>query len=177
MGREFTGQLSDHSGNTYDLEVFPLTEHFNRVGAIYAFLKVPSPNFIEFDVLYIGKANDLPRRLGEHQSSDGKWAEALKLGFNAIGAFQMVNEADRSAIEASLIKRYSPPLNSQHNTLAGLLSHGLGSPRQQNALGAAPMAPGADQRSDNAFVRNTSLGPESSTDAILRAMLGSGKTR
>jgi excinuclease UvrABC nuclease subunit len=62
-------------------------------------------------ILYIGQADDLSRRLSTHD----RWEEAKRLGATQVYAHtKQGGEAARCAEEKDLIQRWNPPLNTQH---------------------------------------------------------------
>ncbi|MBI1218737.1 MAG: hypothetical protein GC186_09345 [Rhodobacteraceae bacterium] len=143
MSKLFSAKLSGASGREYSFDVFSAGIDFNEVGAVYAFLAVPWPQFTDFKVLYVGKANALQRRMGEHRQPGEKWDEAKALGVNAVGAKLVTSESERRDIETDLIRAYFPPLNKHQNALAQIAE----------SLGAYPKTPAGN------MLTNGLLGP------------------
>lgn len=136
MAHIYNAKLLGASGRPYEVEVHTADTAFNPVGAVYLFMSANHLSFAFPAILYVGKANDLNRRLGEHRQVDGKWGQAIQYGFNALGVISVAKENDRSDIEADLIRNYCPVLNKTGNYLAEILETMLPS---RNALAPTPM--------------------------------------
>lgn len=78
---------------------------WNDVGGVYIFVR---PNNGKWQALYVGQTDSFSRRLSNHE----KWAAAARMGATHVHAVS-ANEADRLAIEADLIGKFQPPLNTQ----------------------------------------------------------------
>lgn len=102
---EFDGVDTDYRFSVYDIRDRPA-----GFAAIYVFARWTGAGY---SPLYIGKADDLLARLCGHDRLD----EALRLGASHLlvhipGRFDRVTYTEA---ERRLIRRFAPPLNTQHN--------------------------------------------------------------
>lgn len=87
---------------------------------VYVFTRYTAPSLEDADVLYVGKSNNLLRRLlcDKHEKRD----KAISAGATALYICQIDSDAEIDSLEAELIDRFCPPFNEKLNRLAGLLS-------------------------------------------------------
>jgi len=91
------------AGNAYDFNARFLAT-VNEVGAVYGLFR-PSNRVGYFDCLYVGKTDNLRRRLLEHLNNP-PIAGATHFFAEVIGT-----EQQRTAREAELIREFNPPGN------------------------------------------------------------------
>jgi len=93
----------------YEFMVFTPDVKWNDVGGIYIFCgKVNVNGQLLWNPLYIGQAQSFAARLSGHD----RWQEAVKLGATHIHAMVVQQEANRDKIEAYLVEKWKPPLNT-----------------------------------------------------------------
>jgi len=104
--------LNDGLGMRYRFQIYDIRQRNFGYDVVYAFARL---NTITQEILYVGKADDLDKRIGSHE----KLPEALRRGADYLlvhrpGLLDRVSYLDA---ERRLIAKYSPPLNKQHNPL------------------------------------------------------------
>lgn len=100
-----TIRVSTPSGIQLDLSIYKPDGIWNDVPGIYVFARKNGPNF---NSLYVGKASSFKDRFASHEH----WDRANHIGMSHILAVVIRLEADRSKIEAELIRMWQPPLNT-----------------------------------------------------------------
>jgi len=93
------------SGTAYEFEVHAWGTQLRAIGGVYLVLKKPPSD--DYKVLYVGQTGDLSERFDNHH----KESCFTRNGRTHIGARVEESEARRLAIEADLIRKYSPPCN------------------------------------------------------------------
>jgi len=81
MGKIADATFKGKNGN-YDFEVYPVTEKFDAIGAIYAFTRreIDKTGKGRHTFVYIGRAKSLRDQIPEHE----KWPWVKKYGINCI---------------------------------------------------------------------------------------------
>ena len=92
---------------SYEFTVYPHGSTWNAVGGVYIFAGITPQN--QWRAYYIGQAESFQERILDHE----RWAEAARLGATHVHARAVPQAATRASIEAELIQRFQPPLNSQ----------------------------------------------------------------
>lgn len=95
----------------YRFEVYPATQSFNAVGAVYIFTKrtVGADGKGSHTLLYIGETGDLSGRIPTHE----KWTCAKRNGANCICVHRDDGELSRLLKEADLRAANATPCNEQ----------------------------------------------------------------
>ena len=97
--------LRGASGRTYDFQVSPWGKQFDRVGAVYAVLRLELDG--KYTVLYIGQTEDLSSRFDSHH----KQTCFDRNNKTHIGVHLDPSERNRLAIERDLVANYHPVCN------------------------------------------------------------------
>jgi len=145
-----TKRLFDSFGNWFQFAVFPISSRPNLRNSVYCFMTESGY------ILYIGRAENLPNRLSGHERLDeaiAQGAQHLLVHTPLPGAIFPYKD-----VEERLITALCPPMNTQHNALAGLLSGG----------GIAPAGGGAP----GLGLFNTTLQPTGALNSLAELMRG-----
>ena len=97
------------SGSKYGFEVYPFSQAFNEVGAVYIVTKrsLKSDGSGSHEFIYIGQTGDLPGRFDDHHKS----ACFKKHGANCICVLLSRDESRRFQIETDLCRNHNTPCN------------------------------------------------------------------
>ncbi|WP_162925239.1 hypothetical protein [Aurantiacibacter odishensis] len=99
------------SGNWYPFEMRHLPTAANDDCGVYLFGRLRSDAL--YDVLYIGRANQLSSRVTPHHE---KVRPAIDLGMTTLGQLVCANDSHADFIERDLIANFNPPLNDRLRT-------------------------------------------------------------
>lgn len=91
----------------HSFEVHPHSANWADVAGIYIFAGVTPEN--KWRAYYIGQADSFKSRLPNHE----RWLEAQRLGATHVHVMVAQQAAQRDSIEADLISRFQPRLNTQ----------------------------------------------------------------
>ncbi len=104
------------SGSLHNFGMIGPYERFKQHQGVYLFGALLRNG--TFNVLYVGKSKNLADRPSPNHE---KFDAALRLGMSHVGGSLCYSEGECDQIEQDLIRKFCPPLNQQHNVLAGLL--------------------------------------------------------
>jgi len=90
-----------------DFNVHPHSANWSNVAGVYIFCGVNSQN--QWTPFYIGQASSFQDRLPSHEI----WNKAQSLGATHVHARVVSPGFQRDSLEAELIQKYQPPLNTQ----------------------------------------------------------------
>ena len=99
-------RFQGYSGAWYNFAMSDLPTAAQTCCGVYLFGR-RRPNG-SYDVLYIGRAQNLANRL---TNSHEKLATAIRKGMTTLGQAMCANDTEASQIERDLIARFNPPLN------------------------------------------------------------------
>lgn len=111
--------LSDGIDTQYNFDIFDIHALPDRSNAVYAFVQQPAFGLYPYNILYIGKAEQLRRRLYDHE----KKQIAISCGANRLLVHKpaWADKISYSLAEERLIRAHAPILNVQHNPWSGFL--------------------------------------------------------
>jgi hypothetical protein len=109
MAKIGTATAKGISGTSYSFNVYPITESFKAIGAVYIITKrTPKPDGGgEHKFVYIGQTGDLSERFNDHH----KDACFQKQGANYIWVHANQSEERRFDIETDLCRYHDAPCN------------------------------------------------------------------
>ncbi|GAA0302123.1 GIY-YIG nuclease family protein [Rhodovulum strictum] len=108
-------QIEDNRQTPYRFEVYGIDEAPSGRNVVYMFCIAW---LVGYSPLYIGRAEDLSKRLANHERKDqakARGASALLVHRPGLLDYVQYKEA-----EIRLIQSFNPSLNVQHNALGGL---------------------------------------------------------
>lgn len=111
-----TGSLIAFDGVSmnYRFDIFAIYERPFGARAVYVFARWTTQGYLP---LYIGKAESLRERLGDHE----RLTEAMERGATHLLVHipRTIDPIRYDEAERRLIRHFTPPLNTQHNPLWG----------------------------------------------------------
>lgn len=93
---------------SHDFGIYLKAGNWTNVPGIYIFAGKNQQGY--WVALYIGQATSFAERIPNHE----RWEEAARLGATHVHACSVKSATDRDTIEAELIEKYQPRLNTHH---------------------------------------------------------------
>ncbi len=111
MAKITTITLTGKTGTKYELGVYPRTDSFKALGAVYVQSKrTPKPDGTgTHDMIYVGQTNDLSDRPLNHERK----ACFDKHGADHLLLYLKSDKQKRINVETDLRQAYDPPCNRQ----------------------------------------------------------------
>jgi len=98
----------------YQFEVYPIDSKFEDVGCVYVYSKKINDSW---EYIYIGKTNELARRLREHENGNERSDKCIReSGATHIFVYLDDTELSRSQAESDILKGNSFSCNIKENS-------------------------------------------------------------